>query len=40
MPSKKKPTAREQLTEYRRKRDFKKTAEPEGGAKARTKEKG
>jgi len=39
MPSKKKPTAREQLTEYRRKRDFKKTAEPEGGAKARTKEK-
>ena len=29
----KKPTAREQLTEYRRKRDFKKTAEPEGGEK-------
>ena len=33
MPTRKKPTAREQLTEYRRKRDFKKTAEPEGGAK-------
>src|SRR4051812_5879418 len=32
MPAKKKPTAREQLTEYRRKRDFKKTAEPEGDA--------
>ena len=31
MPSKK-PSAREQLTEYRKKRDFKKTAEPEGGA--------
>lgn len=30
MPSKK-PSAREQLTEYRRKRDFRKTAEPEGG---------
>lgn len=28
----KKPSAREQLTEYRKKRDFKKTAEPEGGA--------
>src|SRR4051812_41004586 len=28
----KKPSAREQLTEYRRKRDFKKTGEPEGGA--------
>jgi bifunctional non-homologous end joining protein LigD len=27
----KKPSAREQLTEYRRKRDFKKTAEPAGG---------
>jgi bifunctional non-homologous end joining protein LigD len=26
-----KPTAKEQLTEYRRKRDFGKTAEPEGG---------
>ena len=26
------PSAREQLTEYRRKRDFHKTAEPEGGA--------
>lgn len=31
MPAKKKPSAREQLTEYRRKRDFRKTAEPEGG---------
>jgi bifunctional non-homologous end joining protein LigD len=31
--AKKKPTAREQLTEYRRKRDFKRTAEPEGGSK-------
>ena len=30
MPSKK-PSAREQLTEYRKKRDFRKTAEPEGG---------
>ena len=30
MPSKK-PSAREQLTEYRKKRDFKKTTEPEGG---------
>ena len=29
MPSKK-PSAREQLTEYRKKRDFKKTAEPSG----------
>jgi bifunctional non-homologous end joining protein LigD len=28
----KKATAREQLTEYREKRDFKRTAEPEGGA--------
>jgi bifunctional non-homologous end joining protein LigD len=27
----KKPSAREQLTEYRKKRDFRKTAEPEGG---------
>ena len=35
MPAKKKPSAREQLTEYRRKRDFKKTAEPEGGASKR-----
>jgi bifunctional non-homologous end joining protein LigD len=26
-----KPSAREQLTEYRKKRDFRKTAEPEGG---------
>jgi bifunctional non-homologous end joining protein LigD len=33
MAAKKKPSAREQLTEYRKKRDFKKTAEPEGGAK-------
>jgi bifunctional non-homologous end joining protein LigD len=32
MPAKKKPSAREQLTEYRRKRDFRKTAEPEGGS--------
>lgn len=30
-----KPTAREQLAEYRRKRDFSKTAEPEGGGSAR-----
>ena len=30
----KKPSAREQLVEYRRKRDFGKTAEPEGGGKA------
>lgn len=30
--AKKKPTAREQLTEYRAKRDFKRTAEPKGGA--------
>ncbi|HEY8176593.1 MAG TPA: DNA polymerase ligase N-terminal domain-containing protein [Gemmatimonadaceae bacterium] len=33
MTAKKKPSAREQLTEYRRKRDFKKTAEPAGGGK-------
>lgn len=35
MPAKKKSGAspREQLNEYRRKRDFRKTAEPEGGAK-------
>ncbi|HJQ21238.1 MAG TPA: DNA polymerase ligase N-terminal domain-containing protein [Gemmatimonadaceae bacterium] len=32
MPSKK-PSAREQLTEYRRKRDFSRTGEPEGGKK-------
>ena len=36
MPAKKsagkKPSAREQLSEYRKKRDFGKTAEPEGGA--------
>src|SRR6266480_166479 len=31
MPAKKKPSAKEQLTEYRRKRDFARTAEPEGG---------
>jgi len=31
MAVKKKPSAREQLTEYRRKRDFSKTGEPEGG---------
>ena len=29
-----KPTAKEQLSEYRKKRDFGKTAEPEGGASA------
>src|SRR5207237_10813626 len=34
MPAKKKPSAREQLTEYRRKRDFEKTAEPQGGVSA------
>jgi bifunctional non-homologous end joining protein LigD len=34
MAAKKKPSAREQLTEYRRKRDFKKTAEPAGGGKS------
>jgi bifunctional non-homologous end joining protein LigD len=33
MTAKKKPSAREQLAEYRRKRDFKRTAEPEGGSK-------
>lgn len=33
----KKPTAREQLTEYRRKRDFRKSAEPEGGASRKRK---
>jgi bifunctional non-homologous end joining protein LigD len=32
MPKSKKPSAREQLTEYRKKRDFSKTGEPEGGA--------
>ena len=32
MATAKKPSAREQLTEYRRKRDFNKTAEPAGGA--------
>ena len=31
MAAKKKASAREQLTEYRRKRDFSRTAEPEGG---------
>jgi bifunctional non-homologous end joining protein LigD len=31
----KKPTPKEQLTEYRRKRDFRKTAEPAGGATAK-----
>ena len=36
MATAKKPSAREQLTEYRRKRDFTKTAEPAGGS-ARTK---
>ena len=39
MPTKKKPSAKEQLTEYRRKRDFKKTAEPAGGAKRAVKSK-
>jgi bifunctional non-homologous end joining protein LigD len=34
--AKKKPSAREQLTEYREKRDFKRTAEPEGGTKRAT----
>jgi bifunctional non-homologous end joining protein LigD len=33
--SKKTPSAREQLSEYRRKRDFNRTAEPEGGGKVR-----
>lgn len=39
MPAKKKPSAREQLTEYQRKRDFKKTAEPKGGSKRSAREK-
>src|SRR5687767_3753851 len=44
MPAKKKaaakkPSARAQLTEYRKKRDFKKTAEPEGGGKKQAREK-
>jgi len=34
----KKPSAKEQLTEYRRKRDFKKTAEPAGGGKRAAKD--
>ena len=34
-----KPTPREQLAEYRRKRDFGKTAEPEGGGATRPKPK-
>src|SRR4051812_29214227 len=34
----KKPSAKEQLTEYRRKRDFKKTAEPSGGSKRAAKD--
>ena len=34
-PRSQKPSAREQLTEYRKKRDFKKTAEPEGGAETK-----
>lgn len=33
MPAKKKPSAKEQLAEYRRKRDFERTAEPAGGGK-------
>src|SRR4051812_11183643 len=32
MAASKKPSAREQLGEYRKKRDFRKTGEPEGGA--------
>lgn len=35
MATTRKPSAREQLSEYRRKRDFGKTAEPEGGATKR-----
>src|SRR5687767_5465259 len=38
-PTEKGPSAREQLTEYRRKRDFGKTAEPEGGGTAAKKAK-
>src|SRR5918996_2885146 len=36
MADKKKPSAKEQLTEYRHKRDFSRTAEPEGGAKTKS----
>jgi bifunctional non-homologous end joining protein LigD len=36
MPKKPPPSARERLAEYRRKRDFGKTAEPEGGKAAKT----
>src|SRR3954471_24139449 len=39
MPTRKRPSAKEQLTEYRRKRDFKKTAEPAGGAAAKAPKK-
>lgn len=39
MATKKKPSAHEQLSEYRRKRDFEKTAEPAGGAKKKKAEK-
>jgi len=39
MPTKKKPSAKEQLAEYRRKRDFKKTAEPAGSGKRTAKSK-
>lgn len=35
MATRKKPSAREQLTEYRRKRDFTRTAEPAGGGSRR-----
>ena len=34
-PRKKPPNAREQLSEYRRKRDFTRTAEPQGSGKVR-----
>jgi bifunctional non-homologous end joining protein LigD len=39
MPAKKKPSAREQLTEYRRKRHFERTAEPEGGSSRKKSDK-
>jgi bifunctional non-homologous end joining protein LigD len=37
MAAKKKPSPSEQLTEYRRKRDFDRTGEPAGGSSSRTK---
>jgi bifunctional non-homologous end joining protein LigD len=37
MPGKKAPTAREQLSEYHRKRDFSRTGEPAGGAEKKAK---